>query len=125
MCSLALAESQKSISPVPARAPISTARSSLNAHKLGNHNTSLVITDSRQDIQTCQDSGKLILLGLGGSVGSYGFSNSSQAADFATTLWDMFGEGWGSIRPFGWVTVDGFDLGIDYLKELMSDRHRY
>ena len=64
-----------------------------------------------QDIQTCQNLGKIVLLGLGGAVGSYGFSSSSQAASFATTLWNAFGEGWGSIRPFGWVTVDGFDLG--------------
>lgn len=69
--------------------------------------------------------GKIVLLGLGGAIGTYGFSSSWQAAAFATTLWNMFGEGWGSIRPFGWVTVDGFDLGIDPWKGLVPDQYRY
>lgn len=74
----------------------------------------LSFTDSRQDIQTCQSLGKVVLLGLGGSIGTYGFSSSSQATTFATTLWNLFGEGGGSIRPFGSAIVDGFDLGIDH-----------
>lgn len=83
------------------------------------------VSDYRQDIQTCQSQGKIVMLGLGGAVGSYGFSSSSQAAAFATTLWDMFGEGWGSIRPFGWSLVDGFDLGAFFFGSDCADGERY
>jgi chitinase len=65
----------------------------------------------RQDIATCQDAGKIVLLSLGGAVGDYGFSSSSEAKNFATTLWNLFGEGTSSTRPFGSSIVDGFDLG--------------
>ena len=81
--------------------------------------------DSRQDIQTCQNLGKVVLLGLGGAIGTYGFSDSSEASAFAATLWEMFGEGWGSTRPFGWVTVDGFNLGIELFEAAPSNRNRY
>jgi chitinase len=70
-----------------------------------------VMSDGRDDIETCQSLGKIVMLSLGGSVGTYGFSSAAQAETFATTLWDMFAEGWGSTRPFGWSLVDGFDLG--------------
>ena len=66
----------------------------------------------RQDIQTCQDAGKIVLLSLGGAVGDYGFSSPSEAKTFATTLWNLFGEGTSSTRPFGISIVDGFDLGF-------------
>ena len=66
----------------------------------------------RQDIKTCQDAGKIILLSLGGAIGEYGFSSSSEAETFATTLWNLFGEGTSSTRPFGSSIVDGFDLGF-------------
>ena len=64
-----------------------------------------------QDIKTCQDAGKIVLLSLGGAIGSYGFSSASQAHTFATTLWNVFGGGSSSTRPFGSSVVDGFDLG--------------
>lgn len=66
----------------------------------------------REDIQTCQNSGKIILLSLGGAIGNYGFSSASEAQTFATTLWNIFGGGSSSTRPFGSSIVDGFDLGI-------------
>lgn len=66
----------------------------------------------RADIKTCQAAGKVVLLSLGGSIGTYGFSSSSQATTFATTLWNLFGGGSSSTRPFGSAVVDGFDLGI-------------
>ena len=66
----------------------------------------------RADIKTCQAAGKIVLLSLGGSVGTYGFSSSSQATTFATTLWNLFGGGSSSTRPFGTAVIDGFDLGI-------------
>ncbi|CAO3689545.1 unnamed protein product [Rhizopus stolonifer] len=66
-----------------------------------------------QDIKTCQDKGKTILLSLGGAAGSYGFSNDDDATAFADTLWDTFGNGEGDTRPFGDAIVDGFDLDIE------------
>ena len=66
----------------------------------------------RQDIKTCQDAGKIVLLSLGGAIGDYGFSSSSEAETFATTLWNLFGGGTSSTRPFGSSIVDGFDLGF-------------
>lgn len=68
-----------------------------------------------QDIKTCQGLGKKVLLSLGGAVGSTAFSSTSQAQSFATKLWDLFGAGTGEsseMKPFGDVTVDGFDLGM-------------
>lgn len=32
-----------------------------------------------------------ILLSLGGAAGSYGFTDDSTAKEFATTLWELFG----------------------------------
>ncbi|SCU85666.1 LANO_0C04940g1_1 [Lachancea nothofagi CBS 11611] len=66
-----------------------------------------------EDIKTCQSLGKKIMLSMGGSVGSYGFSSDSQAEDFATTLWNTFGGGSGSERPFDDAVVDGFDFDIE------------
>jgi chitinase len=51
------------------------------------------------------------LLSLGGELGNYGFSSTSQAQDSAETMWDAFGGGNSSSRPFGSAVVDGFDLG--------------
>jgi len=73
---------------------------------------SCALGDGREDIQTCQSLGKIVLLSLGGAVGTYGFKNANQAETFATTLWNMFAEGYGSLRPFGDALVDGFDLGM-------------
>ena len=65
------------------------------------------------DILTCQDLGVKILLSLGGSSGSYGFTSDDEATTFATTLWDYFGEGSGTDRPFGDSIIDGFDFDIE------------
>ncbi|KAH8554469.1 glycoside hydrolase superfamily [Umbelopsis sp. PMI_123] len=66
-----------------------------------------------QDIKTCQANGKKIFLALGGASGSYGFTSDSQASGFADTLWNTFGGGSSSTRPFGDAVVDGFDLDIE------------
>lgn|SRR5947207_11474519 len=79
----------------------------------------------RQDINTCQDAGKIVLLSLGGAVGDYGFSSSSEAETFAAMLWDIFGEGTSSTRPFDSSTVDGFDLGFSFLKSYFANFFRY
>ena len=67
------------------------------------------------DIKTCQDKGKKVLLSMGGAIGSYGFTDDKQAEDFATTLWNTFGEGSadGVERPFDSAVVDGFDFDIE------------
>ncbi|KAL8687535.1 MAG: hypothetical protein Q9224_005121 [Gallowayella concinna] len=67
------------------------------------------------DIKTCQGLGKKVLLSLGGAEATTAFSSASQASDFATKLWDLFGGGSGEnseMRPFGSAVVDGFDIGI-------------
>ena len=74
----------------------------------------LVLAYYRRDIETCQAAGKVVLLGLGGAIGKYGFSSASQAVTFATTLWNLFGEGKSSTRPFGSAVIDGFDLGFKF-----------
>ncbi|ODQ51005.1 glycoside hydrolase [Saitoella complicata NRRL Y-17804] len=68
-----------------------------------------------EDIQTCQNSGKKILLSLGGASGSYGFTSDSQAEEFAVEMWGMFGGNTSSglDRPFGDSIIDGFDLDIE------------
>lgn len=66
-----------------------------------------------QDIQKCQSLGKVVLLSLGGAIGSYGFTSDSDADDFAKLLWNNFAGGSSSSRPFGDAIVDGFDLDIE------------
>ncbi|ODQ45564.1 hypothetical protein PICMEDRAFT_23434, partial [Pichia membranifaciens NRRL Y-2026] len=67
-----------------------------------------------KDIKTCQSLGKTVLISLGGASGAYGFSDDS-TADFAGTLWNMFGGGSDSSveRPFDDAVVDGFDFDIE------------
>ena len=65
-------------------------------------------------ISVCQSLGKKVLLSLGGSIAVSAFASDSQASEFATTLWDLFGAGTGvdpGLRPFGSVIIDGFDVG--------------
>ncbi|KAL8802075.1 MAG: hypothetical protein Q9200_006715, partial [Gallowayella weberi] len=45
------------------------------------------------DIKACQGLGKKILLSLGGAQATTAFSSDSQATDFATKLWNLFGDG--------------------------------
>ncbi|ORX46534.1 glycoside hydrolase [Hesseltinella vesiculosa] len=66
-----------------------------------------------QDIKTCQDKGKIILLSLGGAAGSYSLSSDNDAKTFAHSLHGMFGKGTNKYRPFGDAVVDGFDLDIE------------
>jgi len=75
--------------------------------------TLLQCTQMGQDIKTCQANGKKILLSLGGAAGSYGFTSDAQASSFADELWNLFGGGNSSTRPFGDAVIDGFDLDIE------------
>lgn len=68
-----------------------------------------------QDITYCQSKGKKVLLSLGGALGLYGFTDDSQAIEFASTLWNQFAGGSSAVasRPFGSAILDGFDLDIE------------
>lgn len=66
-----------------------------------------------QDIKSCQNQGKIILLSLGGATGNYGFSSDSEAQQFAETLWNKFGGGQDNERPFDDAVIDGFDFDIE------------
>jgi len=65
------------------------------------------------DIVSCQQQGIKVIISLGGSSGAYGFSSSSQATQFAQTIWDLFLGGQSSTRPFGTAVLDGADLDIE------------
>lgn len=66
------------------------------------------------DIKTCQQNGKKVLLSLGGATGVYGFTSDSEATEFADTLWNYFGAGNAGVeRPFDDAIVDGFDFDIE------------
>ena len=67
-----------------------------------------------KDIKICQGLGKKVLLSLGGAKGEYGFSSEDQGADFATKLWNTFGNSQDQTnRPFDDAVVDGFDFDIE------------
>lgn len=83
--------------------------------------------DLAANITACQSNGKKVLISLGGSSSNITFNTSSDAVQAANILWDTFGAGTdGNItRPFGNVTIDGFDfdiegLPVDYLEILAS-----
>ena len=65
-----------------------------------------------KNITTCQSLGKKIFLSLGGASGTTNFTSDTQATTFASTVWNLFGGGntTSNLRPFGSVTVDGFDI---------------
>ena len=70
--------------------------------------------DLASQIAQCQGLGKKVFLSLGGAIAISAFSSDSQAAGFATKLWDLFGAGTGEdagLRPFGALRLDGFDVG--------------
>ncbi|ODV63188.1 glycoside hydrolase family 18 protein [Ascoidea rubescens DSM 1968] len=73
------------------------------------------INQLETDIKTCQKNEKLVLLSLGGQSADYGFSSVAEAVNFASILWDMFGEDYDDdqLRPFGSAVVDGFDFDIE------------
>ena len=67
------------------------------------------------DIDTCQATyGKKVLLSIGGGGQSIIFNVASDASAFGSVLWDLFGPPGNvdiNLRPFGDVSVDGFDIG--------------
>lgn len=79
----------------------------------GDNSGLLHCSDIAADIKTCQSLGKKVLLSLGGASGAYGFTNNDEAETFAETLWNTFGEGSTTDRPFDSAVVDGFDFDIE------------
>lgn len=65
-----------------------------------------------EDITYCQKKGKTVLLSLGGSIGNYGVTVDN-ADELATTLWNKFGAGIDSERPFDDAVIDGFDYDME------------
>ena len=54
-----------------------------------------------------------MLVSLGGYYSNVTFASDTEAIQLAQNLWDLFGAGDGlnaSLRPFGSIVVDGFDL---------------
>jgi len=70
-----------------------------------------------EDIATCQEAGKTIILSMGGATYSGGgFTSEEDATAAAQNLWAMFGpeqEGSDVLRPFGSASVDGFDYDFE------------
>ncbi|KAI4838682.1 glycoside hydrolase, partial [Aureobasidium sp. EXF-8845] len=70
-------------------------------------------TDLAPEIVSCQQLGKPVLVSLGGYYSNVTFASDAEAIQLAQNLWDLFGAGTGmdaSLRPFGSIVVDGFDL---------------
>ncbi|KAG6846966.1 hypothetical protein H0H93_010853 [Arthromyces matolae] len=64
-------------------------------------------------INTCQTSGKIITISLGGGNGAVGFDSVDQAQTFADNIWNNFLGGTSSTRPFGTAVLDGINLDIE------------
>jgi chitinase len=70
-------------------------------------------TDLAPEIVSCQQLGKPVLVSLGGYYSNVTFASDTEAIQLAQNLWDLFGAGNGldaSLRPFGSIVIDGFDL---------------
>ncbi|KAK8093331.1 chitinase [Apiospora hydei] len=68
-----------------------------------------------EDIKTCQNNGKTILLSLGGATYTEGgFSSAADAQAAATNVWNLFGPNTATAnRPFRSAVVDGFDFDFE------------
>jgi chitinase len=64
-------------------------------------------------VRACQAAGKRVLLSIGGSTGSAGFTSDDDGKMAAQAVWDIFLGGSSSIRPFANATLDGVDLDIE------------
>jgi chitinase len=51
-----------------------------------------------------------VFLSVGGPTANFSFTNESDVANFADSLWDRFGGGESQDRPFGDAILDGFDI---------------
>ncbi|KAJ5104634.1 Glycoside hydrolase superfamily [Penicillium alfredii] len=77
-----------------------------------------------EDIKKCQKKGKTILLSIGGATYTEGgFKSESDAKEGAKLMWETFGpvqEGSKAHRPFGDVSLDGFDFDFETNVEHMA-----
>ena len=75
------------------------------------------LTPDSQDITTCQQKGKTILLSIGGATYSEGgFKSEADAQAGAKLIWETFGpvqNGSNALRPFGNAILDGFDFDFE------------
>ncbi|KAI1487652.1 glycoside hydrolase superfamily [Biscogniauxia mediterranea] len=80
------------------------------------------------DIKTCQDLGKKVLLSIGGvytAANDYSISSVEKGQEFADFMFDAFGpfvDGYRGPRPFDksetdHTCIDGFDFDIEYMFE--------
>ena len=69
--------------------------------------------DIAAGVRACQAAGKRVLISIGGSTGSAGFTNDSDGQMAAQSVWNIFLGGTSSIRPFTNATLDGVDLDIE------------
>ncbi|KAF2703528.1 glycoside hydrolase family 18 protein [Pleomassaria siparia CBS 279.74] len=89
-------------------------------------------SEIEEDIKTCQEQGKTVLLSFGGS-GSVeaGFATKEKAVEAAKSTWALFGPVNSTLeakRPFKSAVVDGFDFDfeskvsflVDFTKELRA-----
>lgn len=75
-----------------------------------------------EDIKTCHELGRNVMLGLGGPSGTYGFSSAADGQSVASALYNTFGAGTTSQRPFGTVVVDGYQLDLQNAKTSLRKR---
>ncbi|KAF3340088.1 hevamine-A-like protein [Carex littledalei] len=64
-------------------------------------------------ITSCQAKGIKVFLSLGGGVGSYTLSSTSDAQNVAQYLWNNYLGGTSSNRPLGSAVLDGIDFDIE------------
>lgn len=97
------------------------------------------------EVKSCQNIGKKMLLSIGGAVGysETTIDSDGDAARIADNIWNIFGEGGLNddsvlaIRPFGDFVFDGFDIGKQHhastmimpsvcgLSDTRTTRHRF
>lgn len=71
------------------------------------------------DIWKCKEMGKKIFVSIGGSKSQTTFGSEEEAVQQAEVIWNVFGDGLpgnplGDRRPFGSMSVDGFDIGMSF-----------
>ncbi|KOS21731.1 Endochitinase [Escovopsis weberi] len=71
--------------------------------------------DLAKAISTCKANGVKVIMSLGGAAGAYSLTSQQEAETIGQNLWDAYGGGSGGSvpRPFGDVSVDGWDFDIE------------
>jgi len=66
-----------------------------------------------EDIETCQNKGKIVTISLGGANAATTFKDDDEGKAYAQTIWDLFLGGKSTTRPFGNAVLDGIDMDIE------------